>query len=152
MNRCVWIILNKNFEMMLDGEVYKNKVKDKKFSPGGDIWTEEIPRLGFSDAGVQKDYDDFVSDILTLFAEPSVSEVFINAKIGEESEYINCKSPLIIRKIEEYIVDEITSKIYLANRNGELEEYAYLICFLASDKAAYISGQDYRIDGCRKKN
>jgi len=37
-------------------------------------------------------------------------------------------------------------------RNGELEEYAYLILFLASDKAAYISGQDYRIDGCRKKN
>ena len=37
-------------------------------------------------------------------------------------------------------------------RRGELEEYAYLICFLASDKAAYISGQDYRIDGCRKKN
>jgi NAD(P)-dependent dehydrogenase (short-subunit alcohol dehydrogenase family) len=37
-------------------------------------------------------------------------------------------------------------------RNGELEEYAYLICFLASDKAAYISGQDYQIDGCRKKN
>ena len=37
-------------------------------------------------------------------------------------------------------------------RNGELEEYAYLICFLASDKAAYISGQDYRIDGCRRKN
>ena len=38
------------------------------------------------------------------------------------------------------------------NRRGELEEYAYLICFLASDKAAYISGQDYRIDGCRRKN
>lgn len=37
-------------------------------------------------------------------------------------------------------------------RRGELEEYAYLICFLASDKAAYISGQDYQIDGCRKKN
>ena len=38
------------------------------------------------------------------------------------------------------------------NRRGELEEFAYLICFLASDKAAYISGQDYRIDGCRRKN
>lgn len=37
-------------------------------------------------------------------------------------------------------------------RKGELKEYAYLICFLASDKAAYISGQDYQIDGCRKKN
>lgn len=36
-------------------------------------------------------------------------------------------------------------------RKGELEEYAYLICFLASDKAAYISGQDYQIDGCRRK-
>ena len=35
-------------------------------------------------------------------------------------------------------------------RRGELQEYAYLICFLASDKAAYISGQDYQIDGCRR--
>ncbi|MBQ3573449.1 MAG: SDR family oxidoreductase [Clostridia bacterium] len=38
-----------------------------------------------------------------------------------------------------------------ANRSGRLEEFAYLICFLASDKAAFISGQDYQIDGCRKK-
>ncbi len=38
------------------------------------------------------------------------------------------------------------------NRRGELEEFAYLICFLASERAAYISGQDYRIDGCRRKN
>jgi len=33
--------------------------------------------------------------------------VFINAKIGEESEYLNSKKPLVIRKIEEYSVDEI---------------------------------------------
>jgi len=38
------------------------------------------------------------------------------------------------------------------NRRGELYEFADLIIFLASDKAAYISGQDYRIDGCRRKN
>ena len=38
-----------------------------------------------------------------------------------------------------------------ANRSGRLEEFAYLITFLASDKAAFISGQDYQIDGCRKK-
>lgn len=44
------------------------------------------------------------------------------------------------------------SDLCYMGRSGELEEYAYLICFLASDKAAYISGQDYRIDGCRKKN
>ena len=44
------------------------------------------------------------------------------------------------------------SDLCYMQRTGRLEEYAYLICFLASDKAAYISGQDYRIDGCRKKN
>ena len=47
--------------------------------------------------------------------------------------------------------DRETELCYMG-RNGELEEYAYLICFLASNKAAYISGQDYQIDGCRKKN
>lgn len=107
MERAVWIILNKNFSLTLDGEISDNNVVDKKFSPGEDLWTSELPRLGFNDENVQKDYDDFTSDILTLFSEPSANEVFINAKIGEESEYVNAKSPLIIRKIEEYSVDEI---------------------------------------------
>ena len=107
MERAVWIILNKNFSITLDGEINDGKVIDKKFSPGEDIWTNEIPRLGFSDENVQKDYDEFISDIFILFSEPSVDEVFINAKIGEESEYVNSKNPLLIRKIEEYSVDEI---------------------------------------------
>ena len=107
MERAVWIILNKNFSLTLDGEIKNNKVTDKKFSPGEDIWTNELPRLGFSDEKVQNDYDEFISDIITLFAEPTVDEVFIDAKIGEESEYLNCKNPLLIRKIEEYSVDEI---------------------------------------------
>jgi len=107
MERAVWIILNKNFSLTLDSEIKENKLIDKKFSPGDDIWTEELPRLGFSDENVQNDYNDFISDIMTLFAEPGVNEVFVDAKIGEESEYINSKNPLIIRKIEEYSVDEI---------------------------------------------
>nr|WP_294998111.1 hypothetical protein [uncultured Methanobrevibacter sp.] len=107
MERAVWIILNKNFSLTLDGEILDDKVIDKKFSPGNDLWTNELPRLGFSDENVQKDYNDFISDILTLFSEPSANEVFINAKIGEESEYVNCKNPLLVRKIEEYSVDEI---------------------------------------------
>ena len=109
MERPVWIILNKNFSLTLDGEIKDKKVIDKKFSPGSDIWTDELPRLGFSDEHVQKDYDDFLSDIFTLFSEPTVDEVFIDAKIGEESEYLNCRNPLVIRKIEEYSVDEIIS-------------------------------------------
>ena len=107
MDRAVWIILNKNFSITMDSEIKDNKIMDKKFSPGSDIWTDELPKLGFSDERVQKDYDDFISDIITLFTEPLVDEVFINAKIGEESEYVNAESPLIIRKIEEYSVDEI---------------------------------------------
>lgn len=107
MDRAVWIILNKNFSITLDGEIKDEKICDKKFSPGSDIWTEELPRLGFSDENVQKDYEEFISDIETLFGEESVDEVFINAKLGEESEYLNSKSPLVIRKIEEYSVDEI---------------------------------------------
>lgn len=109
MDRAIWIILNTNFSLTLDGEIKDNKIKDKKFSPGDDIWTNELPRLGFSDEKIQKDYDDFISDIITLFTEPSADEIFIKAKIGEESEYINnfISNPLIIRKIEEYIVDEI---------------------------------------------
>ncbi|WP_458404988.1 hypothetical protein [Methanobrevibacter sp.] len=107
MERAVWIILNKNFSLTLDAEINNGKLTDKKFSPGSDIWTDELPRLGFSDEKIQKDYEEFTSDIITLFSEPTADKVFIDAKIGEESEYINCKNPLLIRKIEEYSVDEI---------------------------------------------
>ena len=107
MDRAVWIILNKNFSLTLDGEIKNDKLIDKKFSPGKDIWTEELPLLRITDENIQREYDEFREDILTLFLEPQVNEVFINAKIGEESEYLNAKSPLLIRKIEEYSVDEI---------------------------------------------
>ena len=36
-------------------------------------------------------------------------------------------------------------------RSGSPEECANLIAFLASDEASYISGQNYQVDGCRKK-
>ena len=109
MDRAIWIILNANFSITLDAEIKDGRIVDKKFSPGEDIWTEELPRLGFSDEAIQKEYDDFISDTITLFAEPSADQVFIDAKIGEESEYANnfISSPIIIRKIEEYSVDEI---------------------------------------------
>ena len=101
MDRCVWIIFNRNFEMMIDGEIKDNKVIDKKFSPGSDIWTNELPQLRIKDEKVQKEYDEFRSDILTFFLEPQAEKVLINAKIGEESEYLE---KIIIRKIDEYEV------------------------------------------------
>ncbi len=47
--------------------------------------------------------------------------------------------------------DKDNTELSYMNRSGNLCEFAYLICFLASDKASYISGQDYQIDGVRKK-
>ena len=102
MERYVWIILNRKFEMIIDGEINEQKVIDKKFSPGSDIWTNELPQLRIKDEKVQKEYDEFREDILTFFLEPQADEVLINAKIGEESEY---HEKIIIRKIEEYSVD-----------------------------------------------
>lgn len=91
----------------MDSEIKNGKITDKKFSPGEDIWTDELPRLGFSSENIQKDYDEFIMDIISLFSEVDADKVFIDAKLGEESEYVNAKSPLLIRKIEEYSVDEI---------------------------------------------
>ena len=36
-------------------------------------------------------------------------------------------------------------------RTGSDRENANLICFLASDEASYITGQNIQIDGCRRK-
>lgn len=36
-------------------------------------------------------------------------------------------------------------------RGGSFDECAEMICFLASDNASYCSGQDFQVDGCRKK-
>ena len=48
MERAVWIILNSNFSLTLDSEIKDEKVVDKKFSPGNDLWTSELPKLGFT--------------------------------------------------------------------------------------------------------
>ena len=67
MERAVWIILNNNFSLTLDSEIKDGKVVDKRFSPGNDLWTTEIPQLRFSDENIQNDYNDFVFDIVALY-------------------------------------------------------------------------------------
>ena len=37
------------------------------------------------------------------------------------------------------------------NRSGHPRECAEAVCFLASDKASFVSGCDYVVDGCRRK-
>ena len=43
------------------------------------------------------------------------------------------------------------SNLSFIGRTGSDRENANLICFLASDEASYIAGQNIQIDGCRKK-
>lgn len=43
------------------------------------------------------------------------------------------------------------SDLAFMGRTGSDNENANLICFLASDEASYIAGQNIQIDGCRKK-
>lgn len=43
------------------------------------------------------------------------------------------------------------SELAYTGRTGTTKENADLICFLASENAAYINGQNIQIDGCRKK-
>ena len=43
------------------------------------------------------------------------------------------------------------SRLAYMDRNGTPSEVAELICFVASDRASYLAGEDFVVDGCRKK-
>jgi len=65
---------------------------------------------------------------------------------------VNAVSPGSVSPSEQGDIDYTQpSVLSFAGRTGSGRENADLICFLASDKAGYISGQNIQIDGCRKK-
>lgn len=62
--------------------------------------------------------------------------------------YVNCVSPgTVSPEMDTASPNELS---YLG-RQGTSNENANLICFLASDDARYIAGQNIQIDGCRKQ-
>lgn len=68
---------------------------------------------------------------------------------------VNCVSPGSVSVAQDNIdsMDEYEgfgSKATYIKRNGSQRENANLICFLSSDEASYIVGQNIQIDGCRK--
>lgn len=64
---------------------------------------------------------------------------------------VNCVSPGTVSQAENPDMDyyEVDGRSY-AGRTGTDNENASLICFLASDDAEYIVGQNIQIDGCRR--
>ncbi len=61
---------------------------------------------------------------------------------------VNSVSPGNVKDKPEY--NDIPSLSY-ANRSSTPDEIANVICFLASHEASWVSGQNYIVDGCRKK-
>lgn len=65
---------------------------------------------------------------------------------------VNAVSPGSVSPAEMNDIDYTApSELSFAGRTGSTKENADLICFLSSDKAGYINGQNIQIDGCRKK-
>ena len=73
-------------------------------------------------------------------------------EVAEEGITVNAVSPGTVSPSENGDIDYTQpSPLCYMNRTGSDRENAELICFLAGDGAAYISGQNIQIDGCRKK-
>lgn len=69
-------------------------------------------------------------------------------EVIDKGVYVNCVSPgTVSPEMDTASPNELS---YLG-RQGTCNENANLICFLASDDATYIAGQNIQIDGCRKK-
>lgn len=91
----------------------------------------------------------FVAYSMTKGAVSSFTMALAKA-VTEQGVTVNSIVPGMIRA-SQTDVDCKGQQINAINRSGTPEECAKLIAFLASDNAAYISGQNYKIDGCRRK-
>ncbi len=76
----------------------------------------------------------------------------IAKEVAADGVLINCVSPGSVSPSENKDVNHyVESELSYMGRTGTDMENANLICFLASDEASYISGENIMIDGCRKK-
>lgn len=73
-------------------------------------------------------------------------------EVADKGITVNATSPGSVSPSENADIDFVEpTDLSFSGRTGTDRENADLICFLASDHAAYISGQNIQIDGCRKK-
>lgn len=73
-------------------------------------------------------------------------------EVAKDGVLVNCVSPGTVSSSKDADMDAYTScELCYMERSGTDNENANLICFMASDEATYISGQNFQIDGCRKK-
>lgn len=73
-------------------------------------------------------------------------------EVADKGVLVNSVSPGSVSDSSDPDINSVQkSELSFMGRTGSNAENANLICFLASDEASYISGQNIQIDGCRKK-
>lgn len=73
-------------------------------------------------------------------------------EVAAQGVIVNSVSPGSVSDSSNLDVNHFTpTELSHIGRTGTDAENAELICFLASEKASYIAGQNIQIDGCRKK-
>ena len=73
-------------------------------------------------------------------------------EVADKGITVNAVSPGTVITAEQKDINYVQPNgMSYTGRTGSTKENADLICFLASDNAAYINGQNIQIDGCRKK-
>lgn len=73
-------------------------------------------------------------------------------EVADKGVTVNAVSPGSVSPSENGDMNHtIPSELSFTGRTGSNAENANLICFLASEDAGYINGQNIQIDGCRKK-
>ena len=73
-------------------------------------------------------------------------------EVADKGVLVNCVSPGSVSDSADPDINSFQpSELAFVGRTGTNAENANLICFLASEEASYISGQNIQIDGCRKK-
>ncbi|MBQ9805932.1 MAG: SDR family oxidoreductase [Clostridia bacterium] len=73
-------------------------------------------------------------------------------EVSAKGVLVNAVSPGSVSPSKQSDIDYTQpSELSFIGRTGSDRENASLICFLASEDASYISGQNIQIDGCRKK-
>ncbi len=73
-------------------------------------------------------------------------------EVSDKGVTVNAVSPGSVSPSEKNDIDYTeSSELAFMRRTGSPMENANVICFLASEEASYVSGQNIQIDGCRKK-
>lgn len=71
--------------------------------------------------------------------------IALSKEVAEYNVRVNCVSPGNIEPDNRY------PEMSYMNRSGSYRECAQVVCFLASEKASFVTGCNYTVDGGRKK-